>query len=318
MKETISNNLGIPYVKHEGLYICNSGVAFTDSEVKEHGSDSAWFRKEHERRLSEGNLYDYRKAKEGVAVMSDRKTFMVMFIIVSLTLTSFASMYISTLQTAQYLFDYMNVATSWILSGIITVYCSVAFEVVIMFWKDRKKALATVFALLWLLVCSFSIFTAVSVFYDRFNFNTIEDIRENSRDTSYEYELEALKVQEQTLRDDIQFLKDEIEYRRMRDYATNSRMLELEEVQTQLQENLEAQNALVREHSVTMSAKDNTVVEKESFTNFIGRTYGVDGGVLNFIISTLPAVFVNLIAPFTLCIVTTLTERNKEDESEGN
>lgn len=232
-------------------------------------------------------------------------------IIIILAFASICSMYESTLHTATYLFDYVDVISAWLLSTAVTAYNSSAFEVSVMFHNMKRNFMAFIFMLLWAMVTLFSMATTVSVFYDRFNFNETQIAQENKTVDSNKLGLELLRTKEKDLREAIEFKKKDIEYRQEREYATTAVRLELENLQKELQENLTEQQKLLEETPEVMEEK---LQRKESLFAFLGRLIGLEGGILEFIMSTLSAIFINLIAPLSL---TAVIELNKRKEKEN-
>ena len=230
-------------------------------------------------------------------------------IILILAFASACSMYESTLLTATYLFDYVDMISAWLLSTAVTAYNSSAFEVSVMFHTMKRNFMAFIFMLLWAMVTVFSMATIVSVFYDRFNFNETQIAQENKAIDSNKLGLELLRTKEKDLRESIEFKKKDIEYRQERDYATTAVRLELENLQKELQENLTEQQKLLEETPEVMEEK---LQKKESLFSFLGRMIGLEGGILEFIMSTLSAIFINLIAPLSLTAVIELNKRKEK------
>jgi len=332
-KEYISRHLGVPYVylPDENKYICANGVAFTKEEYLQ-GID---LKSEYDKRAQEGQLYDYAYAKStGVLrrkaikkvkeeslenedeVMNECETETpisqnmtgektaksIMFMCIALMITSFGSMYISTLHTATYLFDYVDKISAWLMSAVITVYCSTAFEVVLLYRDRRHLVLAGIFASLWVFVLLFSMITTVSVFYDKYNFTVVENKANTKEENSMRLTLEMLQKKETALRESIELKKQDIEHRQSLDYATRTQQMELNSLQKELQENLSDQMDVVKtEPDAVKNEKD--VIRKESLFAFLGRLMGLDGGILEFIMSTLSAIFINLISPLSVSVV---------------
>lgn len=230
-------------------------------------------------------------------------------IILILAFASVCSMYESTLHTATYLFDYVDMISAWLLSTAVTAYNSSAFEVSVMFHNMKRNFMAFIFMLLWAMVTVFSMATTVSVFYDRFNFNETQIAQENKTVDSNKLGLELLRTKEKDLREAIEFKKKDIEYRQEREYATTAVRLELENLQKELQENLTEQQKLLEETPEVMEEK---LQRKESLFAFLGRLIGLEGGILEFIMSTLSAIFINLIAPLSLTAVIELNKRKEK------
>ena len=228
------------------------------------------------------------------------------FIIALLAFTSVISGYISTLQTATYLYDYVDVISAWLMSASVTAYNVTAFEVAVLFRQNRRYGLTFVFITLWVTVTFFSMATAVSVFYDRFNFNETTIAEENRTVDSNKLALDLLRTKENDLREAIAFKKKDIEYRQEKDYATATVRSELVKLENELQTNLSEQQKLLSE---TPEVTQEVTKKKEKLFAFLGRMLHVDSGVFEFIMSTLSAVFVNLIAPMSLVAVTELKKR---------
>ena len=238
----------------------------------------------------------------------DRRT--VTFIIALLGFTSLISGYISTLHTATYLYDYVDVFSAWIMSASVTAYNATAFEVSVIFKSKRRFGLTFVFITLWTMVTLFSMATTVSVFYDRFNFIETQIALENKQTDSNKLALELLQKKESDLRESIEFKKKDIEYRQEKDYATTAVRTELNELQEELQKNLSEQQQLLQE---TPEVTEKVTKRKESLFAFLGRLMKIEGGVLEFIMSTLSAIFVNLISPLSLTAVTELLKKRTLD-----
>lgn len=255
----------------------------------------------HEVEGRNGSSLDRQEEKQG---------FSVLFIVALLGFTSLISGYISTLHTATYLYDYVDMISAWLMSASVTAYNATAFEVSVIFKSKRRFGLAFVFITLWTMVTLFSMATTVSVFYDRFNFIETQIALENKQSVSNKLALELLQKKESDLRESIEFKKKDIEYRQEKDYATTAVRTELNELQEELQKNLSEQQLLLQE---TPEVTEKITKRKESLFAFLGRLMKIEGGVLEFIMSTLSAIFVNLIAPLSLTAVTELLKKRALD-----
>lgn len=233
----------------------------------------------------------------------------VFVIVLLLAFTSVISMYISTLHTATYLFNYVDIFSAWLMSASVTAYNATAFEVSVLFHTSKRNFMAIIFMFLWVLVTLFSMATTVSVFYDQFNFQETQIAQENKQVDSNKLALELLRTKEKDLRESIDFKKKDIEYRQEHDYATTAVRTELNDLQNQLQANLTEQENLLKE---TPEVTEEKIQRKESLFAFLGRLWKLEGGILEFIFSTLSAIFVNLICPLSLTAVTELMKNKKQ------
>lgn len=334
LEERISKNIGVPYVylPDKEKFLCENGVLFTKEEYI-NGID---LNSEYHKREKEDLLYDYQYAKNtGIlrkkpkrnkmikfieeapseetnqtvetTLKENKKDTSVGFICLLLAFTSVISMYISTLHTATYLLDYTDLLSAWFMSASVTAYNATAFEVSVLFKSNKRYTLSFIFMFLWFVVTLFSMLTTVSVFYDQFNFQEIQIAKENKTTDSNKLALELLQKKEADLREAIEFKKADIKYRQEKDYATTAVRNELTKLENELQLNLTEQENLVKE---TPEIKEEKTKRKESLFSFLGRLMKIEGNILEFIMSTLSAIFVNLIAPFSLSAVTELRKKN--------
>ena len=342
LEEKISKNLGVPYIylPDKRKFLCSNGVLFTMEEYKA-GID---IKEEYEKRKKDDTLFDYTYAKSTgllrkkrklsndnaekkqdntikdlktdntdlktkVTVKAEKNDKSVLVICLLLFFTSLVSMYISTLHTATYLFDYVDVFSAWLMSASVTAYNSTAFEVSVLFHTKKRNLIASIFMLLWVLVTLFSMVTTISVFYDMFNFTESQIAEENREIDANKLSLDLLQKKEKDLRDSIDFKKKDIEYRQGKEFSTNAVRQELNKLQEELQKNLSLQQKVLEE---TPIIAESNVNRKESLFSFLGRNLGIEGNIIEFIMSTLSAIFVNLIAPLSLTAVTELLKQKEK------
>ena len=338
LEEKISKNLGVPYIylPDKRKFLCSNGVLFTMEEYKA-GID---IKEEYEKRKKDDTLFDYTYAKstgllrkkrklsndnaekkqdlktdntviktEKVTVKAEKNDKSVLVICLLLFFTSLVSMYISTLHTATYLFDYVDVFSAWLMSASVTAYNSTAFEVSVLFHTKKRNLIASIFMLLWVLVTLFSMVTTISVFYDMFNFTESQIAEENREIDANKLSLDLLQKKEKDLRDSIDFKKKDIEYRQGKEFSTNAVRQELNKLQEELQKNLSLQQKVLEETPIIAESNIN---RKESLFSFLGRNLGIEGNIIEFIMSTLSAIFVNLIAPLSLTAVTELLKQKEK------
>lgn len=260
-------------------------------------------------RRSTADVAEIRSEVQRIQVQNDNGRRAVTIICLLLSFTSLISGYISTLHTATYLYDYVDMISAWLMSSSVTAYNATAFEVSVIFKSKKRYGLTFVFITLWGMVTLFSMATTVSVFYDRFNFTEAQIAQENKQSDSNKLALELLRTKEKDIREAIEFKKKDIEYRQEKDYATTAVRTELNDLQTKLQENLTEQENLLKE---TPEITEKVTKRKESLFSFLGRLMHLEGGIMEFIMSTMSAIFINLISPLSLTAVTELLKNNKQ------
>ena len=301
-----AENSSVPEQKNEeaAQKVSEDDTNGLQHEVSVHGRDGGdWGNTSEVRHEAEG------RSRNSLDRQGEKQGFSVMFIAALLGFTSLISGYISTLHTATYLYDYVDMISAWLMSSSVTAYNATAFEVSVIFKSKKRYGLTFVFITLWSMVTLFSMATTVSVFYDRFNFTEAQIAQENKQSDSNKLSLELLRTKEKDIREAIEFKKKDIEYRQEKDYATTAVRAELNDLQTKLQENLTEQENLLKE---TPEITEKVTKRKESLFSFLGRLMHLEGGILEFIMSTMSAIFINLISPLSLTAVTELLKNNKQ------
>ena len=301
-----AENSSVPEQKNEeaAQKVSEDDTNGLQHEVSVHGRAGGDWRDTSEvRHEAEG------RSRNSLDRQGEKQGFSVMFIAALLGFTSLISGYISTLHTATYLYDYVDMISAWLMSSSVTAYNATAFEVSVIFKSKKRYGLTFVFITLWSMVTLFSMATTVSVFYDRFNFTEAQIAQENKQSDSNKLALELLRTKEKDIREAIEFKKKDIEYRQEKDYATTAVRAELNDLQTKLQENLTEQENLLKE---TPEITEKVTKRKESLFSFLGRLMHLEGGILEFIMSTMSAIFINLISPLSLTAVTELLKNNKQ------
>ena len=305
-KKIAAENSSVPEQKNEeaAQKVSEDDTNGLQHEVSVHGrAGGDWGNTSEVRHEAEG------RSRNSLDRQGEKQGFSVMFIAALLGFTSLISGYISTLHTATYLYDYVDMISAWLMSSSVTAYNATAFEVSVIFKSKKRYGLTFVFITLWSMVTLFSMATTVSVFYDRFNFTEAQIAQENKQSDSNKLALELLRTKEKDIREAIEFKKKDIEYRQEKDYATTAVRAELNDLQTKLQENLTEQETLLKE---TPEITEKVTKRKESLFSFLGRLMHLEGGILEFIMSTMSAIFINLISPLSLTAVMELLKNNKQ------
>ena len=294
--------------KKRGQFTKQTEKQVSDNTERTASGENSFKQDESEQKRSEENLQRtwLQLNKERSKGKAESGNNSVMFIVILLAFTSVISGYISTLHTATYLYDYVDIISAWLMSASVTAYNVTAFEVSVLFKNKHRFILSVIFMFLWAVVTLFSMLTTVSVFYDRFNFTETQIAEENKEADANKLALYLLRTKEKDLREAIDFKKKDIQYRQERDYATTAVRTELVKLEEDLQENLTQQEELLK---ATPEVAEEKLQKKESLFSFLGRLLKIEGGILEFIMSTLSAIFVNLIAPLSLSAVIELSKK---------
>ena len=304
LEEKISKTFDMPYVnintKTGEFFLCENGVLFSSQEFLNCKDPAIAF----EEKLKQGILFDYEYAKKRGRLrkqqLKENKEENYLFLILLLGITSLISMFVSTIHTSTYLSPFVGKITSIFMSASVTIYNSTAFEASILFFKKNKKFLGFVFIFLWLIVTLFSMITTVSIFYDKYNVSELLLAKQNQNVYNKQNTLEILQKQEASLMEDIKSKLTEMEFRQKQGWATATLRNEINSLQNKIQENLENQK--------NVSVSETSFV-KETLFSYLSKIFNISQGILEFIMGSLCAIFINLISPLSLTAVIELNHK---------
>lgn len=309
-EERLSQRLGVPYVYLEQYraYVCANGVLFSEKEYV----DGVAVPSEYQRRSTEGILYDYAYAKKTGRLREACDPVGTQAAVAAILATvGFVCAAVSTVHTAQYLVPYTGMVLSWAMSAAVTAYCTVALEASRLLMLSRKRIASGVTALLWAAVTLFSMTTTVAVFWDRFTASERQSAERGAGEESSRLSLSVLRSAEAALRSDIDFKRRDIEWRQEKDYATAQVRGELTALQEALQDNLREQQEIL---SATPAAAGEKGTEQMSVYAFVAHMTGTTEGTAEFCVSTLCALFINLISPLSVSASSALSGSRRRRE----
>ena len=208
-----------------------------------------------------------------------------------------------------------------LVSGIMIGFSSMAFQVIILFvtkqvvTKWYRFLIAAGFLVLWVIVVSFSMLSTVAVQYDEYMKNvvveaeTLKDIsvgrtewallQEEKRITetqledkrmAYPYYLETSKTQQTGSK-----VWNDNQWR----ITLNQR--EIDKLVEQLKKVQENEKRMLKELPEATVA-DNTTGRINNFFTWVSTTFNFNQNIFRFLITSFPAVFIDLIAPIALSI----------------
>ncbi len=257
-------------------------------------------------------LLDTEVNKTKVIVGLDTKILSIVSLIISV-----GAVILSLLYTKDFLLGFNNGFTSYVLSSIMVMFASVALTIALLFKREGNKGISMLFCFLWIVVTLFSMTSTVAVNYNRFEFTQEEELEENREVNAIRLELESIALQKQSKLNQIAAKDNEIARYEELDMFSRG-VFPSQEERNRLQEEydtlLEEERALRSKEPEAVIIED---VKKRNFFNLLEDLTGVDSGTMQFLLSTLPAIFIDIIAPFGIATsVSLLTKRRKKDGSK--
>lgn len=227
------------------------------------------------------------------------------------------AMYMSIDYTYIYFSGFMGWFKAFLLSFIMVVFAVSSFELIIIFKRQKQYFLAGLFLFLWVIVTGFSMFSTIAgqynakipeiqaainsqnkqVFYQK------QENKQFERDKRIDEKINTLKLE----RD--RYLKMLSEYNTQEKIEKNKRFygsLKWEYQKTQNQ--ISAQEKLL---SIPEQQKEKPPVKVKSIESWFGNLFGFNAAWVQFWLSLIPAIFIDLIAPFAFMIVMFLRKNNK-------
>lgn len=345
-KEKVSKSLGVKYIYckgkngSEGKYITETGVVFTNDEITGTAEDD--IRKIYEERLKFSTLYDYEYAKttnfirkkknnsfeppdeekEMVFVEKEKKTIhfsSVDAILIIIGLAASGAVVMSAHYTGLFLSARVGTFLGYFQSITMVLFATVAFEAGFLFIHKRGYwiLIGVVFLVLWAFVASYSMFTTMSVNYDAFGNIKAESAAVVAEDNSDRLALEQL---------DKSIADAEASYdarqKAVTDYMNRETysMWAVTEYQKAADTAKEELKKLRDERTVITNRSPDAVkkeeIKKETFFDLLSRLFGWNADMVLFLINTLPAVFLDIVAPFGFAIVIFLKGENDDAKKE--
>lgn len=317
LSETLSENpiqikysktLNTDYIFFPEGYLCKDGTFIPKAEAQE-----ASKRKElatvYQRRQSDTLKYDFVKSyAEGKLVVQETPFPASRWIVIGCLCLISAGAVVTSVELSRrvQMINAGNVL-GWILAVIMVLFETVAFSVAVEYKRNGNIAFSVLFFVMFCFVEFYSMTNTLQVFY-----NSFEGYQQSSYDDFEEVntiraELEAVRtLKEQKLRQ-IEVQEKNLDYYRehafgVRDLTEGLRILteEYEELVSKEVE-LNSKNAMA---AVTEETK------RKTFYDMLSGIFNVDGGVIALFLACFPALFIDLLAPFSASAALFLYRKN--------
>ena len=348
MTEKKSKSLGINYVVVKGCFITETGVKLERQDVENRSTEE--IRNIYEAKLK-GPLFDYAHAKsQGIIrkhknkngncpaksnaqafreyvekkralekpVRQKRKLdFQVTIIRITMALVGIAAVQLSAIYTYRFLLPSNGLFIAMTLSCSMIVFSVVDFDVIIYFWSKSKKVLAGLFSILWIIVASFSIFSTMAVNYDGYialeEASYEDNVQTNTnrlRIDNLDARLKAKQEEAATVAATIKDYTESVE--QVSAWYLQNMQKNLSEINKEIQELFASKDLLIEETPDSLITEE---TKKVSFYDSVERILGIPARLLHFVVHMLPAVFIDIIAPFSIAIAIFLGGNKDEDSN---
>lgn len=334
VNERTSSALGVRYISSNKKFITETGVVFTHDEVR--GKSVEEIKALYEERLT-GVLYDYaytkstgffRKHKNMAEVrahaqemlhennvtieepqrqkeiLSGSQSLPVTILRVVMGLVGMAAILLSANYTTEFLRKSNTSFISYVLSWSMIVFSVAAFDIIVYFWMQPNKKhrlLSGVFAVLWIVVVCFSMFSTMEVNFSRYKALEVASVQDYAQVNTARLSADILMRQIEALERSVKEKTDAATAYANREVVSAWYLQQFQDDVTATTAKLEtAYTELKDVYSQSSEALVTTETRAVTFYDSIEAMFGIQASKVHFIVHILPAVFIDIIAPFSI------------------
>lgn len=292
-----SKTLNTDYILFPEGYLCKDGTFIPKAEAQE-----ASRRKElttvYERRQADTLKYDFAKSYTEGKLVAQETTFPASrwLVIGCLCLVSVGAVITSVELSRRIQTINAGNVLGWILAVIMVLFETVAFSVSVEYKQKGNIAFSVLFFVMFCFVEFYSMTNTLQVFY-----NSFEGYQQSSYDDFEEIntirtELEAVRtLKEQKLRQ-IEVQEKNLDYYREHAFGVKD-LTEGLRILTEEYEDLVAKEVELNSKNAMAAVTEET--KRKTFYDLLSDIFNVDGGVIAVILACFPALFIDLLAPFS-------------------
>lgn len=267
-------------------YIFESGVLITVEETG--GKTTEQIQELHDKRLADGDLWDYQEACNGYLARPKIQTHKHRHANIAIRIASLFIASIAACASTYYTTVFMARDTIiWLAVGLslsMVLFTSFGLAVAILIAKEGYWYLSVLIVPLWLVIMLYSMSTTVLVKTDDYRAMQGANITSSVTETDYTKQQYEMKMK------DMEKLQINIANYDGDDVWATINMQKKAEV---LRSEIDILYTQLLEKSVT-------VVKEQSIYDLVGQVIGIEANKLQFIINLLPALFIDIIA--AICV----------------
>lgn len=317
--EKFSEALQTKFLSLKDYLITETGVLFTKKELAGQSGDAV--KKLYRDRLANSELYDYAFAKStGVArrhkdqaslkseaneiIKRDKnKIDVILFIRVASAIISIVASVVLFSYTSEYFSKSNTAFRSNAFAAIILSFNILAFDLVVLFFMMKMRALAWSMIALLLVTIPFSMFATVDVSYTNYFSSQAQDVN-----VAVEASADLLSVQKDALKTKLEAMNAAIRVRDAAALDPSTPQWYLSQLSTAVTKSTNDYNSFYEDFKKNLSAtpeaasSQTTKSLKKDLFNAIEDAWGIPRFKSYFVVNTLPAVFLDIIAPLMAAI----------------
>lgn len=249
----------------------------------------------------------------------------ILIIRIVLELIGVCASVLSVRYTAIYLFETLPPFWAWFLSSIMIIFSVMAFQMVVLFVQRKHWFLMAVFSILWVIVATYSMGSTVIGQYNARKDNFVAGTERRHAITTAISKEQIYKEQEATLLEKIRAAQVDLErYNKLiAAYDTIEKRDADRSSYNALANAIYSANMkintwtkeldVVRQNRLSLLEGDAEVVAEEeapTFYEWIATLFSISSAMIEFIISVLPALFIDIMAPLGVAIGLFLRDEN--------
>ena len=334
MREKVSNILGVRYVVVDRHFVTQSGVAFSFQEVEENTPEN--IKRIYKERLSSGDIYDYTYAKTTGFLRRKKGYFkdtevnetgnknsvvnvfgfgsLIFFLVAALITVGVGAIYMSFQYTSQYLQEYLDKYSAMILSFTMAVFATSAFEVALILWQHHKvRAMPIILLALWFCVTVFSMNSTMAINYNGYRTMKQQSLEAKSEENSGRLLLPVIDEQINTVARQIdvmeQSINNYIETEGYSEWRASVMRKELEGLVSK------RDTLVVEKKEILSKTPEAAIVEdttERTYFDSVAEITNMKPETFSFILNAFPAIFIDMIAPFSFAAALMLLGNKKK------
>jgi len=361
LEEKYSKHLGVKYVSIENNFLTETGVLFSHGEVKgatieakkeaylkrleeplydyAYALNAGYLRKHKDPDGLRSSAYAKLKAMTPEVLRSAKSFFSLLrvdpisVLILALVAVGCGTSLMSGLYTQEFLTPYHGSFKAAILSWSIIIFSVSSFDLIVVFWslhgekrsngrQRRYHWLSAMFAVLWVITVAFSMISTASVNYDGFQRMAKESSSENADTNSSRLILSSLAEKKDVAKREWEnSIEAAEEYASREEYS----VWRLGEMQKETSKLSDAYKAILSQEEAIFKDNPDAAISTETrvqtLYDSIENMMGIPAEKVHFAVHTLPALFIDIMAPFSIAAALFLGgikngKRKEEDGSE--
>ena len=209
---------------------------------------------------------------------------------------------------------YIHPFFATMMSITMVIFATSAFEAVVPFWHKGTKGFSIIFGSVWILVTIFMMSSTMNVNFDSYKAKNASSLQDNKEVNSGRLQLASIEAKKKIQEELIQTKKDEITAYNLKEKTSQWQKTvysaDLSKLQKDYQKLLDDGIAIQKATPDSALTKD---IRKMTFYDYVGKLLHQDADFLQFLISILPALFNDIIAPLSVAMSIFLTEKKEEN-----